>query len=84
VDDLFQRFFSGRGAPNLAAVDDINEITGCLKLLLRSLDDSLIPGILYADFLQSVGKDAMTSPRRARGCGCLLTPVCCHDPIACE
>uniref|UniRef100_A0A914PL37 Rac GTPase-activating protein 1 n=1 Tax=Panagrolaimus davidi TaxID=227884 RepID=A0A914PL37_9BILA len=55
VKELYQQFLSSssRILPNLTNVP-MEIITGCIKMFLRQLRDTLIPSTSYNDFLQAV------------------------------
>nr|AUG84413.1 RacGAP [Platynereis dumerilii] len=47
---LKDKFLRGRGTPNLAHINDVNVITGCLKDFLMHLKEPIITFALWKDF----------------------------------
>ncbi|KAL4222076.1 Rac GTPase-activating protein 1 [Mactra antiquata] len=53
VKELKEKFFKGKGMPNLSNIDDIHVICGCLKDFLRGLKEPLVTFRLWNDFVKA-------------------------------
>ncbi|XP_045168034.2 rac GTPase-activating protein 1-like isoform X2 [Mercenaria mercenaria] len=53
VKELKEKFFKGKGMPNLSNIDDIHVICGCLKDFLRGLKEPLVTFRLWRDFVKA-------------------------------
>ncbi|KAL5007812.1 hypothetical protein ScPMuIL_016618 [Solemya velum] len=62
IKELKEKFFKGKGMPNLSNIDDIHVLCGCVKEFLRQLQEPLITYALWHDFVKSA-----ESPDRAMG-----------------
>lgn len=55
VKELRDRFYRGKGYPNLSQVVDIHVVCGCLKDFLRTLKEPLVTFRLWNDFVVAAG-----------------------------
>ncbi|KAH3893959.1 hypothetical protein DPMN_018114, partial [Dreissena polymorpha] len=53
VKELKEKFFRGKGMPNLSSIDDIHVICGCLKDFLRGLKEPLVTFKLWNMFVKA-------------------------------
>lgn len=82
VKELRERFYRGKGYPNLSQVVDIHVVCGCLKDFLRTLKEPLVTFRLWNDFVvaaENPDRDAgLTSTFQAIS----QLPVANRDTIA--
>jgi len=60
VKELKERFFRGKGCPNLAKVDDVHTLCGCIKDFLKGLREPLIPPSQWKEFIQATRNEDPT------------------------
>jgi len=57
VRELKEKFLRGKGCPNLAQIDDIHVLCGCIKDFFRGLRDTLIPAQYWRQFIDATGNN---------------------------
>lgn len=53
VKELKEKFFKGKGIPNLSNIDDIHVICGCLKDFLRTFKEPIVTFAYWKDFAKA-------------------------------